>query len=54
MPYKYQKRGNRHCIINSETGENKGCSVSKKMAMAHMRALYAHSGPEAKKGSKNK
>jgi hypothetical protein len=37
----------RYCVINSDTGENKGCSDSRKMGVAHMRALYAaESGAE--------
>jgi len=44
MPYRMRKQGDKkYCIFNSETGENKGCSDTEKMAAAHMRALYSHS-----------
>lgn len=45
MPYALKKMGNgKWAVVNKETGENKGVSVSREMALAHMRALYAHEG----------
>lgn len=40
MPYKLIKKGDRYCVQNTDTGENKGCSDTRKMAVAHMRKLY--------------
>jgi len=40
MPYKLTKKGDQYCVKNSDTGETKGCSDSRKMAVAHMRKLY--------------
>jgi len=42
MPYKLSKKDGKICVLNSETGENKGCSDTLKQAKAHMRALYAN------------
>lgn len=42
MPYKLVKRDGKYCVDNSETGESKGCSSTRAMAVRHMRALYAH------------
>ena len=47
MPYKVVVRGKKFCVINKETGDTKGCSPTRKRALAHMRALYhAESGRE--------
>lgn len=51
MPYKLQKRKGEYCVINSDTGENKGCSKSRAMGIRHMRAMYAAEGG-AKMGKK--
>ena len=40
MPYYIKKQGSKWCVINKKTGENKGCSDSKKEAIAHKRVLY--------------
>jgi len=40
MPYKLVKRGSKFCVINKESGETKGCSATREMAVKHMRALY--------------
>jgi len=40
MPYKIEKRGDQYCVINTDSGENKGCSKSQARAVAHMRVLY--------------
>lgn len=40
MPYRIEKRKNEHCVINADTGENKGCSDTREKAIAHMRLLY--------------
>lgn len=40
MPYKLKKQNDRYCVVNSDTGESKGCSDNRKMAVAHMRKLY--------------
>jgi len=52
MPYYIEKRGSKWCVINRNTGENKGCSDSKKDAIAHRRVLEGvHRGwkPSGKK-----
>ncbi len=43
MPYKLMPKNskNEFCVQNTETGENKGCSATRAMAVKHMRALYA-------------
>lgn len=51
MPYKLFKKNGKVCVKNSDTGENKGCSDSRDMAVKHMRALYAAEGG-AKMGKK--
>ena len=40
MPYRIEKKKNEYCIINTETGENKGCSDTREKAIAHQRLLY--------------
>lgn len=40
MPYELFKEGGKTCVRNKATGESKGCSKNRKMAVAHMRALY--------------
>jgi hypothetical protein len=42
MPYRMVKRDKKICVENSDTGESKGCSDTRKLAVAHMRALYAN------------
>lgn len=42
MPYEIKKSGSHYEVINKDTGQSKGKSVSLEMAKAHMRALYAH------------
>ena len=42
MPYQIEKSGSSWIVKNKNTGESKGKSVSKEMALAHMRALYAN------------
>lgn len=49
MPYKIAKRGGKFCVVRKDTGESKGCSSSRKGALAHMAALYAHE-PKAAEG----
>jgi hypothetical protein len=49
MPYSLREEDGKWCVYNKETGENKGCSDSKEMAVQHMRALYAHE-PGTKSG----
>lgn len=48
MPYKMSKRGSKFCVVSETTGESKGCSDSKSMAVGHMRALYAAEGKTKK------
>lgn len=48
MPYKLEKRGDEYCVINTDTGESKGCSATRAKALGHMRALYAAAGAEEK------
>lgn len=53
MPYELFPSKSKWCVRNKESGENKGCSKTKKDAVAHMRALYrVESGGEmtGKKG----
>ena len=54
MPYKLYKDSDskKWCVKNSETGESKGCSDTRKMATAHLRAMYAAEGG-AKMGKKD-
>ena len=43
MPYMVKQKANgKWHVVNKLTGEDKGESVTKEMAMSHMRALYAH------------
>lgn len=49
MPYEIRNENEKFCVYNKETGESKGCSDSKEMAVQHMRALYAHE-PGSKSG----
>jgi len=51
MPYSIYKKDNKFCVKNTETGESKGCSDTKEMAVKHMRALWAAEGG-AKMGKK--
>lgn len=51
MPYAMYKSGKKFCVKNSDTGESRGCSDTRAMAVAHMRALYAAHGG-AKMGKK--
>ena len=44
MPYHLRKnddKSNPFCIFDDD-GKNRGCSTSRKLAMGHMRALYAN------------
>lgn len=52
MPYKLEKRENEWCVINKDTGENKGCSSTRSKAVGHMRVLYAAEAGEVT-GSKS-
>lgn len=49
MPYEMRKKGNQYCVYNKDTGESKGCSDTRAMAVKHMRALYANSEKSAEK-----
>lgn len=51
MPYELYRQDKKVCVRNSETGESKGCSDTRTMAIKHMRALYAAEGG-AKMGKK--
>lgn len=42
MPYEIKKSGSHWEVVNKDTRQSKGKSVSKEKAEAHMRALYAH------------
>jgi len=44
MPYEIRKSGYKWEVINKETKQSKGKSISLEKAKAHMRALYAHEG----------
>lgn len=41
MPYEIKKSGDKWEVINKDTKQSKGKSVSLEMAKRHMRALYA-------------
>ena len=43
MPFEIRRVGDKWCVFNKNTGRNTGCSDSRSMAEAHMRALFAHS-----------
>lgn len=49
MPYKIEKQKDKWCVMNTDTGENKGCSDSEDMAKQHMNALYANEKKPGKK-----
>jgi len=40
MPYEIRKQKGKFCVINKDTGENKGCSDTYELAVAHQRVLY--------------
>lgn len=40
MPYEMRKQKGKFCVFNKETGENKGCSMTEKEAIAHMKKMY--------------
>ncbi len=40
MPYILKQQGDKFCVFNKTTGENKGCSPDKASATKHMRLLY--------------
>jgi hypothetical protein len=42
MPYEVKKKGSKWHVVNSDTGEDKGESETYELAVAHMRAMYAH------------
>lgn len=46
MPYVIRKKGDKWHVYNQETGEDKGASDSREMAVAHIRALYANDNDE--------
>ena len=47
MPYEMRKQDEKWCVFNKDTGDKKGCSETRAMAVKHMRALYAaESGAE--------
>jgi hypothetical protein len=48
VPYNMKKQGSKWCVFNKDTGENKGCSDTRAMAVKHMRALYANAGDKSK------
>lgn len=43
MPFLVKKIKGGYKVVNKLTGESKGISKSRKMALAHLRALYANS-----------
>ena len=52
MPYHIEKKDSKWCVIETKTGENRGCSDTKRDAIAHQRVLYGvHKGwkPTGKK-----
>lgn len=51
MPYAIKKRGAKYCVDNTETGEEKGCSETRGMAVKHMAALYANEKKSTKETS---
>jgi len=44
MPYEIRKSGSQWEVINKDTKQSKGKSVSLEMAKKHLKALYAHEG----------
>jgi HK97 family phage prohead protease len=40
MPYRIEKSGNEHCVINSQTGRKLGCHPTRKDAIQQLRAVY--------------
>lgn len=49
MPYRIEKKGEKWCVYNSDTGDKKGEHDSRMQAMKQMRALYAAEGDGSKK-----
>lgn len=41
MPYEMRKQGDKWCVLNQQTHENKRCLDTRDMALRYMRALYA-------------
>lgn len=48
MPFSIRKSGNEYCVVNSDTGDKKGCHPTKAKAVQQLKALYANV-PEAGK-----
>lgn len=48
MPYEMYREEGKFCVRNSESGESKGCSETRKMAIRHMSALYRAEGKSKK------
>lgn len=41
MPWKIEKRGERHCVVKETDGSTVKCHDTRADAEAHMKALYA-------------
>jgi hypothetical protein len=54
MPYKIVKEKGKFCVVNKDSGENKGCSKSEHEAIAHLRVLYGVDGGMKPTGEKGK
>lgn len=48
MPYKIERRGDKHCVVKSDTGKTVKCHDSMKKAEAHMAALRINVEAEEK------
>ena len=42
MPYKVQKSGDKHCVVNSENGKTVNCHDTRAKALRQMKAIYAN------------
>lgn len=52
MPYSIEKKDDKFCVYNNDTGEKVGEHDTRQKAVSQMRALYAEEGKEAKKPEK--
>ena len=49
MPYMIRRQDGRYCVVNQDTNRVYGCHDTRDEAEAQLRALFANTGPEAKK-----
>lgn len=42
VPYRIKKSGDKHCVVNSDTGKEVKCHPTREHAVAHLQALYSN------------